>query len=99
MSEIKTAQIWKVIKPFPAKLSRLKDYGDRRVLIEAGEFIEMRYQSPWHFRCIDNVYAAAEDDEITSNCEYFATVKEDVRFRNRANLKEILENELYEVKP
>lgn len=60
-----------------------------------GEKIEIRYPYEWHFRTEDNQYFHARSEMIYENCKLIGRIIEQVRFNNKAKLKEILELELY----
>jgi len=70
-----------------------------RVRLKENDIIEIRYPYEWHFRTEDNRYIQAEPDVILNNAVLFGIVNEQVKFNNRHNLKEILEQKLYEPLP
>ena len=96
---IKQGQIWQVKKMLLVNPSTLTDAvgGHRKVALEVGEYIEIRYAYEWHFRTMDNKYFQIGAKEILDACEIFAVVKEDVRWKNRATLKEIIDLQLYDL--
>ena len=69
--------------------------GDEKVRLKKGDYIEIRYPYKWHFRTEDNRYLQAEPDVIYSNAEIIGQIREDIKFNNRHELKEILEQKLY----
>lgn len=66
----------------------------RKVIIPAGELLEMRYWSPAHFRDVNNQYFPLDDSQL-HKIEHVGEILEDVRFQNRADLYDILRLRLY----
>jgi hypothetical protein len=67
----------------------------RRVKIERGERLEIRYPYAWHFRTEKGDYYQCDEDIILLNCKMLGKVFENVRFNNKATLEEIIRIELY----
>ena len=95
--EIKVGQIWKVkdshfrtTKSDPKRIPRV-------VLLNKGEFIEIRYPYEWHFRTADNKYYHAKPETFYKHAEHVATIYEEVRFGNRVELADILKHQLFHV--
>lgn len=61
-----------------------------------GEIIEIRYAYEWHIRTVDNVYMHVDPSELELNCKPFGRIHSDVSFSNGKNLKEILDEKLYD---
>lgn len=64
--------------------------------IKKDEFIEFRFEYDAHCRDIENNYWRIDQSILALKCEPFARIKEDVRFGNKHNLKEIIDNKLYD---
>jgi hypothetical protein len=96
--EIKVGQIWKVTtETFYTSTKNEKRLGKtkRQTRLNNGEYIEIRYPFEWHFRTEDNEYFHAEPDMIYQNCVYAGEILQEVQFKNKANLEEIMRLELY----
>lgn len=71
----------------------------RKVIIPAGELLEMRYHSPAHFRDVMNQYFPVDDSQL-HKLEHVAEILEPVFRENVADLYDILRLRLYkEVDP
>lgn len=68
----------------------------RKVLLQYGEYIEIRYPYAWHFRTIDNHYFQVGEKDILANCTLIGKVKEDIKWQNQADLRQILDNKMYD---
>ena len=66
-----------------------------KVFIPKGEILEIRYPYAWHFRTQSNHYDHASAEVLIKNCSFFGEVKDGIRFANKHDLKQILEQELY----
>lgn len=66
-----------------------------KIHLKKGEKIEIRFPFEWNYRTEDNIYFHSEPDYIIKNCKIFGKVLPDVKFKNMANLEEILRLELY----
>ena len=64
--------------------------------IKKGSFIEFRFEFDAHCRDIENDYWRIDQSILALKCEPYARIKEDIRFGNKHNLKEIIENKLYD---
>lgn len=95
--KIEQGQIWKVETPMIVNYDPIgkSEIGKRKILLEKGEMIEIRYPFAWHFRTEDNVYFQADEVNILKNCSFFGTIKDDICSMNRHSLKQILEMELF----
>lgn len=91
--EIKVGDIYKVLDE--GLITTNKNGLKRRVHIEAGELIEIRYPYEWHFRTQDNQYYHVETENMLKNCKLFGKVIEQVRFNGKANLDDIIRLKLY----
>lgn len=96
--DMKVGQIWQVTTENfftslrnEAKIGKTK----RQIKLNNGEFIEIRYPFCWHFRTTDNEYYHAEPEMILQNCVLVGEILENIRFKNKANLEEIMRLELY----
>jgi len=103
--------IYKVTNGFTANLTRgiyIKDneimkekYEEKDFVayptkyIKEGSLIEFRYEYDAHCRDVDNDYWRIDKSILALCCEPFAKIKEEVRFNNKHNLKEILDDKLY----
>ena len=100
-SEIKfcVGQIWEVeSESFFAK-TEIKKGDQKRALyfhIPKGEKIEIRYPFQWNYRTECNYYVNSTEKYILDNCKLFATVKEEIKSTNLANLEEILRLRLFD---
>lgn len=94
MSEFRaeSGQIWRCIKECATNY----DKGERRVIIEKDELVEFRYWHPANFRTVENKYYAVEKRDFYYHFEYAGKIYEDVRFKNRNTLKEILDCNMWE---
>lgn len=66
-----------------------------RIHLKKGEKIEIRFPFAWNYRTEDDLYLHSEPDYLTENCKIFGKILDDVRFKNKANLEEILRLDLY----
>lgn len=66
----------------------------RKVIIPAGELLEMRYHSPAHFRDVMNQYFPVDDSQL-HKLEHVAEILEPVFRENVADLYDILRLRLY----
>jgi hypothetical protein len=66
----------------------------RKVIIPAGELLEMRYWSPAHFRDVNNQYFPVDDSQL-NKLEHIAEIHDAVFRRNIADLYDILRLCLY----
>lgn len=66
--------------------------------LKKGEKLEIRYPFAWNFRTEDNMYLNCPEDYLLKNCKLIGSVKDDVRFNNKANLEEILRLNLWSKK-
>lgn len=66
----------------------------RKVIIPAGEILEMRYHSPAHFRDVMNQYFPVDDSQL-HKLEHVAEILEPVFRENVADLYDILRLRLY----
>lgn len=75
-------------------------YADKRTYetkyINKGALIEFRYEYDAHCRDIDNDYFRIDPCILALKCVPFAKIKKQTRWENRLNLKEILEQKLYD---
>jgi len=97
-TEIRVRQIWQVTtENFLTSGKEVSGEGKvkRPTKIMNDEFIEIRYPYDWHFRTVDDQYYHATPEMIYQNCKYIGDIHEEVRFKNKANLEEILRLELY----
>lgn len=92
--KVEVGQIYKVLAGGLITTNEGNDL-KRRVIIEAGELIEIRYPYEWHFRTQDNQYYHVEKGNMLKNCKLFGKVIEQVRFNGKANLDEIIRLKLY----
>ncbi|HEX5328853.1 hypothetical protein [Sulfuricurvum sp.] len=67
----------------------------REKYIEKGSFIEFRYEYDAHCRDEDNDYWRIDPCILALKCEPFAKINDEIRFENKLNLKDILEQKLY----
>lgn len=98
-SEIIVGQIWEVVdENFYAtkKITSIKTEREARFHIKKGEKIEIRYPFEWNYRCEDNFYAHSDAQYILDKCKLFGTVKSEIKYKNKANLEEILRLDLYD---
>ncbi len=92
---IETGQIFEVKKDMLGKPT-CNRAGDRKVVIKKGEKIEIRYPYAWHYRTVDNFYFQTDEKELLKKCKLFGIIWGNVKFGNRAKLKDILEIRLYD---
>jgi len=69
-------------------------YTLRKVIIPAGELLEMRFFAPAHFRDVNNQYFPVDDSQLCK-LEHIAEILEPVRTNNIASLYDILRLRLY----
>ena len=93
--KIEQGVILEVKNDFVANPTSCHIIGDRKVIIEKGEKIEIRYPYAWHFRTIDDYYFQADEDVLMENCVYLGEIWEKVRFSNLAKLQQILDLKLF----
>ena len=73
-----------------------KDYGFKcKRFVPKGAIIEIRFPYAWHFRTENNQYYHATEKTLISKCEFFGSVDEEIKFGNKHELKQILEDGLY----
>jgi hypothetical protein len=73
-----------------------KDYGFKcKRFIPKGTIIEIRYAYAWHFRTTNNQYFHANEKILIAKCEFFGSVDEGIKFGNKHDLMEILDQGLY----
>jgi hypothetical protein len=96
---IEVGQIWQVCSSdfwTTDDCGNLKMEGRKaRICLNRDEYIEIRYPFAWHFRTLDNQYFHAETIEILKKCRYIGKINEKVRFANKTELQEILDEKLY----
>ncbi len=63
--------------------------------IKKGSIIEFRYECNAHCRDIDNDYWEIDPSILALKCTPYAKINQDVKWNNKLNLKEILENKEY----
>ncbi len=66
------------------------------VNFKQGEIIEIRYAYQWHIRTSDNKYFHILPEKLVEHCMPFGKIKEDIRSMNNHNLKEIIDNQLFD---
>lgn len=64
--------------------------------IKKDSIIEFRFECDAHCRDLDNEYFVIDKSILALCCEPFAKINENIRYGNNHNLKDILEQELYE---
>lgn len=97
--KVHVGQIWKVHTAFYANpTSFTKKDGERqiKVMIDVGEYIEIRYSYAWHFRTYDNMYMQVDEPTLVGCCDLHGVIWENVRFNNLASLKVILDHRFYD---
>ncbi len=110
MSEIKQGQIWRVITDgFACNDSHRylrnadkavdPEFKARKLILEKGEYIEIRYPFEWHFRTRDGLYLQASSEDILNNCRYVGKIFENINWRNQNKLDGILRERLYDEAP
>lgn len=67
----------------------------RRTLLNNGEYIEIRYFSPCHFRTTDNLYFSTESENIQKHCTPVGYIWGNVDSANTAQLSDIVRLGLY----
>jgi len=93
---IEQGQIWEVMtNNFLTSGRHPETKHGRPVKIDNGEKIEIRYPYAWHFRTEDNFYFHASPEMITDNCKLIGIINEDIQWKNKAKLEEILRLELF----
>lgn len=65
------------------------------VLIEKGDIVQFRYDSPKHFRTIHEEYFCVSEQLWNTNFVCVGEVWEEIVWNNKATLQEILNLELY----
>lgn len=80
------------------ELTSKSKFGGRlaRFHIKKGEKIEIRFPFAWNYRTEDNIYFHSDENYLLEKCSLFGIILEDVRFKNKATLEEILRLELYQ---
>lgn len=63
--------------------------------IPVGMKIEIRFPYAWHYRTEENKYYQSDEDEILKYCRLVGNVREDIKWNNRHNLDEILQQGLW----
>lgn len=92
---IRTGQLWKVTTDnfwTTGKVGQLK----RPVKLTKGEIIQIRQTFEWHIRTQDDFYFHATPETILENSELYGEVWPNVRFKNVAELSDILRLKLYD---
>jgi hypothetical protein len=98
--KMEQGQIWQVqsdgclVKEWGVGLKK-----PRQVMLEVGEYIEIRFPYAWHFRTIEDRYFEASEEMLWGHCKYIGIILPDVQFKNKAKLKEIIELELFTTTP
>lgn len=93
-NRIGVGQLFIVDKPF---WTTGEDSGKRltKSKFVKGDIIEIRYPYEWHFRDEQQEYHHAKTVTLTKNCTFYGKIHEEIRFGNKHNLKEILEQKLF----
>lgn len=72
-----------------------KKMQDVEQIVKKGSFIEIRYPTAWHYRTESNEYYFTKEQDVIDKCKMYGIIDEEVRWKNKTNLKEILKNKLY----
>lgn len=80
------------VNGFPAK----KGNQERRVFVEKDEIVEFRFFYPVNFRTQDNLYLKCEEEYFLKNTKVYGKIWDNIFFRNKNSLKQILECKLYD---
>ena len=94
-NNVEVGQIWEVLEDMPVD-PKDENYGGRKILINKGEKIEIRYPYAWHFRTIDNVYLHVDESILLKKCKLYGIIWDKVRSTNRADLREIINLKLFD---
>lgn len=94
--DISVGMLLKVERGFwtSGKDRKLKEFA-AKCYIPKGEIIEIRYPYEWHFRTQSNHYDHVSPDVLCKKCSFFGVVKDDIRFGNKHDLRQIIEQNLY----
>ena len=92
VNKVEHGFLYIAVNGFPAEDGK----SSRRVFVEKGEVVEFRYFHPVNFRTQDNLYLNCEEEHFLKNTKVYGKIWENVRSRNKNNLKQILECELYD---
>lgn len=63
--------------------------------LSKGEKIEIRFPFEWNYRTEDDIYFYSNPEYLIENCKIIGYVLDDVKWKNKANLEEILRLDLY----
>lgn len=95
--EINRIEVWQIRKVVKnGFLTSCKNNTKRRILLNEGELIEIRFPTEWYFRTIDEMFFHANTKDILHCCELFWVIYENVRFNNKASLEEVVRLKLYD---
>lgn len=73
-----------------------KRVSKRKILIEKGEIVEFRFNSPKHFRTMEDKYFYVSEEEWEENFIEIANIHSDVVWKNIAKLEEIWRLQLFD---
>ena len=88
--------LWIVNKDMLANFSSIASDIKRKVVIEKGEILEFRYESPLHFRTMEDSYFYISKEIWIDHLLKIGTILEKVRWENKAKLEEIWRLNLYD---
>lgn len=94
-STTKHRHIYLVTKDIFAESKELKGR-NLFIKLKVGELIEFRYYHPINFRTVEGIYAQLEEEEFNASTECVGEIWDNVSFRNKASLKNILDVRLFD---
>lgn len=95
MEKVNVGEIWKVTgKGMVTEFGENK--GSRAVVLNVGEFIEIRYPYEWHYRTDTDEYFCSTEDVLLENCKLHGVVWSNVKSGNRCKLSDIMNLQLYD---
>lgn len=87
-------QIWKCINTVICRQTS-PNRNERRMVVEIDELVEFRYPTEANFRTKEDQYLNLSTEEFLANFKYIGKVFEEVRFRNKNKMSEIIDAKLY----
>lgn len=93
---IQQGQIWEVAKDGFLGNRWIIGIPSVKEIIPIGMRLEIRCPYAWHYRTEENKYYQSDEDEILKYCKLIGSVKEATRWHNRHELKEILQEGLWD---
>jgi len=95
MKEIEVGQIWEITTD-NFLTGEDKKHFNRKLKLNKGEKIEIRFPFAWNFRTEQNDYFHCPENVIYENCKLIGKIWSKIKSQNEAKLDEILRLNLYD---